>query len=609
VATSAAAADAVDENNPQGGDTVKQWITVAIVGLALAVACDQADTAKPECAVVAPAAGDSLDPGSITIKAVATDDKEMKLVEFYVGNRKIGEDEAASADTFEAVWDATNDTTGGARVLKAIAFDAADNFTEALATVYMRLPPEPPPQDSTRPNVRLRAPARGDTLQRDTILLKAWATDNTMLAKVEFYVDGGKVGEDLVGVSDTFTFDWDATAATPGADLVIKATAIDTAGNTRDDTLTVHVTPYTGPTFHNSDITASETWTVMAGPHIVTAPIDIAGGARVTVEPGAIVLFDAGAGLEVGGAGSGELVAVGTQDSMITFTARATSRSDTTPGFWKGIHFRGGAGAASRLSYCNVAWGGEAGGGAVATYGGGSAAVDHCWIRASAGKGVALDDQGGCVTGFAFNRVTSCASYALETYPDLPRHFGLGNILAPNAVEGVLVHAGSVLSDLSWPAVGTPYVIEGNVVVGAPSSPVLSIGDGVMLTLMRDAGILVGTAGQPGALRAVGEETQLVIRGEAGSGEPGQWGAIVFGPDAADLLCSLTYCVIEDGGQASVASGMIQVTDALPTITRCSIGNSETWGIYLDGQEYPDPAELENNNTFYNNLLGDVRRP
>lgn len=581
---------------------MKKWLALAVVALAIGAACDEADKVKPDCTVVAPAAGDSLDPAIITVKAIATDDREMKLVEFYVGNRKIGEDATATADTFEAVWDAGGDTTGGARVLKAIAFDAADNFTEATAPVQLR---RPPAQDTISPSVLLHAPRRGDTLERDTVLIKAWATDNTVLEKVEFYVGATKVGEDLAGVSDTFTFDWDASAATPGSLLLIKATAIDTAGNTADDTLSVRITQFTGPTYHNGDVTTSETWGALAGPHIVTAVIDIRNGARVTVEPGATVLFDAAAGLTVGSGGNGELIAVGSADSMIRFT----TRGDTTPGAWKGIHFDGGAGSACRLSYCDVAYGGEASGGAVATYGGAIVTVDHCRISSSAGKGVTLDDQGGHVAGFVYNRISSCASYAAETYADLTRHFGVGNILSPNAVAGLLVHGDTIRSSLEWPSTGTPYVISGDVTVAAAGSPVLTVNAEASVNFLQGGRLLVGMGGLPGALSAVGGLRPLRFSSASVNPQYGDWTCIAFGPDAVDADCRLINCQVDHGGDQLLTQGMIVITDALPTIQGCMIQYSATWGIYLEGSQYPDPDVLEQQNTFTANALGNVRRP
>ncbi len=585
---------------------MKQWLTLVVVALAVVVACDQADTTKPACTVVVPAAGDTLDPGSITIKVIATDDKEMKLVEFYVGNRRIGEDATAAADTFEAIWDASADTTGGTRLLKAVAFDAADNFVEATAGVVMRLPPEPPPQDTVNPFVRLLSPDPGDTIELDTVVLKAWARDNVMLEKVEFYAGATKLGEDVTGTADTFTFDWDASSATPGSVVLLKTTAVDTAGNTMDDTLAVYITPFTGPTYHTGDVTGSEAWSALASPHIVTAIIDIKNGARVTIEAGATVLFDAGAGLTIGSGGSGELVAAGRQDSMIRLSARTTARSDTTPGSWKGIHFYGGAGAACRLSYCDIAFAGEASTGAVATYGGSKPTVDHCRIRSSAGKGVTLDDQGGHVIGFSSNTISDCASYPLETYADFVGFLGESNFLFPNDSEGVLVHGGTVNTTTQWTSQGPPFVITSTIRVEGSSEPVLSLGAGVVLQFKADAGLLVGTEA-PGGLQADGSTSPQAFTSAADRPRPGDWLGLTFGPQSIDSRCRLVSCRVEYGGAGEF--GNINITDALPTVQSNFINYSAAFGIYLNGTEYPDPDILETQNFFEGNVRGSVRRP
>ncbi len=585
---------------------MKHILLAGLVALAMLAACDQPDTTKPAVAVVEPAAGDSLAPGLITVKAVATDDKAVTRVEFAVGNRQLGADSAAAADTFSAVWDARTDTLGGARLLKATAYDEAGNFAEAIATVYLR---RPPPRDTVSPEVRLRSPRSGDTLQRDTVILKALATDNVLMARVEFFVDGSKVGEDSMGTADTFSLAWDASGATPGAAVVIKATARDTAGNTRSDSVTCRITRFTGPTFHSGDITANESWGVFAGPHIVTGVVTVKGGARLTIEPGVTVQFEAGAGLAIGNGGAGDLIAVGTTDSAIVFTSRGTIRSDTTPGFWKGIHFYGGTGSASKLSQCRITYAGEATAGAIATYGGARPTVERCEISRSAGKGIATDDQGSCVRGFSFNRVTNCVSYAMETYPDHIRFIGPGNVMTPNGQEGVYVYPGAVDSSLFWPFVGTPYVLSGDVTIGAATRPVLTIGGGASVKLMRAARMLVGDNGQPGALYAVSELIPIRFTSTSPNPSPGDWGAIVFGPDAIDAQSMLVTCAIDFGGDNTAADGMIVIRDALPEISNCSINNSLTWGIYLDGEEYPDPDVLERNNTFRGNLVGDIRRP
>ncbi len=92
-------------------------------------------------------------------------------------------------------------------------------------------------------------------------------------------------------------------------------------------------------TAHASDITANETWTAIASPHIVGGYLRILNGATLTIEDGATVKFDAGAGLQLGDTASsnvGNLVMLGTPGS-IHLTANTGS---PVPGFWRGLEIQ-----------------------------------------------------------------------------------------------------------------------------------------------------------------------------------------------------------------------------------------------------------------------------
>ena len=87
---------------------------------------------------------------------------------------------------------------------------------------------------------------------------------------------------------------------------------------------------------HAADLTASETWTTATSPHVVTGYLRILNGATLTIEPGAVVKFDAGAGLQVGDTvvgQAGSLVLNGTT-APITLTANTATPA---PGFWRGL--------------------------------------------------------------------------------------------------------------------------------------------------------------------------------------------------------------------------------------------------------------------------------
>lgn len=118
-------------------------------------------------------------------------------------------------------------------------------------------------------------------------------------------------------------------------------------------------------TLHVSDITAGDSvWTAAASPHIVTRNILIAGQKTLTIEAGAVVKFDSGAGFQVGDSASstfGGLVLDGTAGT-ITLTANTPT---PTPAFWRGIDVQRLLGG---FPWKNVLieWGGA--GGACVTY-------------------------------------------------------------------------------------------------------------------------------------------------------------------------------------------------------------------------------------------------
>ncbi len=89
-------------------------------------------------------------------------------------------------------------------------------------------------------------------------------------------------------------------------------------------------------TTHATDITTSQTWSAIASPHIVSGYLKVVNGATLTIEDGATVKFDAGAGLQIGDTTFGQpgtLVMLGTPGSI-----HLTANTGTpAAGFWKGL--------------------------------------------------------------------------------------------------------------------------------------------------------------------------------------------------------------------------------------------------------------------------------
>ncbi|WP_234944427.1 Ig-like domain-containing protein [Thermus scotoductus] len=111
---------------------------------------------------------------------------------------------------------------------RAVAMDRAGNLGEISFRV-----------DRTPPTVVWKRPAEGLQVF-GTVTLEVEATDNpggSGVAKVEFFAGSMKVGEDT---SAPYAVSWDTTEYPDGL-MVLKARAVDVAGNASEATLTVTV--------------------------------------------------------------------------------------------------------------------------------------------------------------------------------------------------------------------------------------------------------------------------------------------------------------------------------------------------------------------------------
>lgn len=471
------------------------------------------------------------------------------------------------------------------------------------------------PSDTTDPEITIQQPANGAVLPAGNVVIVADATDDEEVAKVEFYVDDTKIGEDPTGTANAYEYTWNASGAAAGSHT-IRARAIDTSDNDQDDAIAVTITTGGGPTYHSENITADETWYAADNPHIVTGPIGVGNGdggtATLTIEPGCIVRFaaDADAGIGVGWTAQGSIVAVGTPLLPILFTSNAAvpQRGD-----WRGLTFFEGTMATAHFSYCTIEYTGYDDGAALFVTWGAAVRMDHCVIRQGAGPGISYS-HGGHVEQFNNNIITTCAGYALETEPEYARHLGAGNDLTGNdpGKDKVMLYDGVVVTSGTWRSQGVPFEIapvnEGGGIWVTPtdgSTAVLTIAAGTTIRFSLGSQLIVGYGGSLGGLIAVGTELEpITFTSASDTPQPGDWLQLNFADGAVDGQNRLEHCVIEYGGAGTY--GNILVVDAYPTIVDCAIGHGSSYGIYLGGAEYPDPGTLEANNTFYSLAGADV---
>lgn len=478
--------------------------------------------------------------------------------------------------------------------------------TPIAAALLLLLAACPKENDTVSPTVEITRPADGDTLAAGTVQIVARATDNKGVTAVRFFLDGTEFAVDSTPEAGNYSATWNAEAETLGGTFRLKVRANDSAENFAEDSIVVHI-PRTGggPKYHGGPLAADEIWYATGNPHICTTTVVIDGGRKLTIQPGCEVRFRPGTGVILGQGGSGELVAVGKPDTLIVFTA---DTSNPSPGIWNGITFHPGTGPATTLSYCRIEYGGLSNAGGLLALAGARFHVDHCTITHCAGSGLFCDGDGH-PTSFSDNVLTANLSYPIRIKAEYLRTLGSGNTLTGNApdMDAVLVSGSNVTTSAIWRNFGVPYLVNGDVLIGDASQPVVTIEPGTQLRLGLNTAITIGYNLLDGALAAdaTGGQ-QILFTSSAATPRKGDWMYIYFDLGTMDDKSKLKNCRFEFGGRNN--DGEIYLYNAKPEIRGCAIDSSASYGIYLEGDpgELPSPAELRANNTFTGNELGDI---
>jgi hypothetical protein len=199
--TTAISAKATDNSNTS---TTSESVTVTV---------NPGSSNLPVVNITSPGAGSHLTANSqVVIEATASDaGGSITKVEFLVNGTKIGEDNTAP---YQITWTALT----GTRNLLARATDNEGNqVNSSVVTVLVNA--------GTSPVVSISGPASGATIATGSVVsITANASDQDgTITKVEFFVNGTKIGEDG---SAPYSYDW--TSISGAADITAKAT--DNAG-------------------------------------------------------------------------------------------------------------------------------------------------------------------------------------------------------------------------------------------------------------------------------------------------------------------------------------------------------------------------------------------
>ena len=186
---------------------------------------------------------------------------------------------------------------------------------------------------------------------------------------------------------------------------------------------------------------------------------------------------------------------------------------------------------------------------------------------------------------------------------------GAGNVLTGNAsgMDAIFAAGSGVAASATWRNLGVPYIVNGDVLIGDASSPVVTVEPGTTIKLAQNAAITIGYNQLPGALKAdaTGGQ-QILFTSSSPTPHRGDWLYIYFDLGTIDSESKLKNCKFQYGGRNQ--DGEIYLYDAKPEINGCAVDSSAGYGIFLEGNwsELPDTMALLNNNTFSGDSLGGV---
>ena len=169
----------------------------------------------PTVAITSPAT-DSQVTGTVSINASASDNVAVASVRFYVnGVLAVTNTEAPYLFSWE-----NSALQAGSYSIMAEAVDAAGNVGKSSVVTLSLV------KDAEAPVVSMLTPGNGATVS-GTVAVKASATDNQAVSKIEIYENGALV---FAGNDNPVSYNWNTTAV-PNGSCILSVRAFDAAGN------------------------------------------------------------------------------------------------------------------------------------------------------------------------------------------------------------------------------------------------------------------------------------------------------------------------------------------------------------------------------------------
>ncbi|MEM9728828.1 MAG: putative Ig domain-containing protein [Myxococcota bacterium] len=350
------------------------------------------------------------------------------------------------------------------------------------------------------------------------------------------------------------------------------------------------------------------TLTAIDSPYHVTADVRVESGVTVTVEPGAVLMFDGNTNrrIDVGVNSAGAIVADGGvpgAGDQIVFTRFQAVGGPTPSGHYRGLRFGSNViGASNLLRNVVVEFGGRrnsaADQGALEALSGSAPAVRESIIRESLNYGLYAASGAGsdAIDWFADNTVTANARSPISMGADDVSTLGANLGLTGNGEDRVFVRTSTVTrADASWRNYGVPFFLNQGLVIRNAS--VMTLEPGTELRFGGGRRVQVSTGSEQGTLIATGTP-ESPIRMVPDSGAAGDWDGIQLDDNVGTgtVLRNVRIEGFRGGVSGGVRVDNPDVPGSQPTIIEnCLIqsGDPGAVGVYLAGSA--GVSSFENN--------------
>jgi hypothetical protein len=306
--------------------------------------------------------------------------------------------------------------------------------------------------------------------------------------------------------------------------------------------------------------------------YVIQDTLVVPQGRRLLIQPGARLVFEEGAALEV----HGGLYACGTERKPVTFTSE-----EGQPGSWPGIQFHN-AEDDSTLS--------------------------HVLIQFAGDRALYLERSTPVLVDV---KIDNSSGFPISTDGNILPDLRAGIDLDGNPFNGVEIRSGTLSEEsVDWPNQGFVYVVSGPLEVSADTT--LAIEPEVVVKFWRAPGSDPPGMLVRGLLKADGVQFTSVYdsRDEVGGAtyrealdpSPGDWAGIGFYESSSKSY--LHRCVVQYAGQQGGRSvtGAISMIASSPELTDITIADSGWYPLSADADSFP----ILNNVRLVDNDPGDA---